>query len=696
MENRKDILRRAIVVYAAVFLMALVIIARVVYIQFFQGEMCREKAKEISLRYFNIDPVRGNIYDANGEFLSTTVPVFDVYMDVASPYIHDTIFNENVDSLAYRLNALFPGQTTADYKASLKKARAKNSRYLLIKRNVNFEQLKKLRTFPIFRMGKNRGGLITEVRNQRVNPYKELAYRTIGWDKPDTKNDVGLEGAYSKFLTGQSGRRLYQRIADGNWKALNKDNEIEPQNGHDIVTTIDIHLQDVAETALYKQLVENEANHGCVVVMEVKTGEIKAIANLGLDDKGNYVERQNYAIWECTEPGSTFKLFSLLAAFEDGKVGLNDKVNVTGGVAKYANRTMKDSHLGGGIMTVQEVFEHSSNVGVSKIITQAYSSNPQKFIDRLYSFSVNQPLGLEIEGEISPKIKTTKAKSWSKVSLPWMSIGYEVALTPLQILTFYNAVANDGVMVRPHFVKEIRQGDLVVQKTEPQVINPRIASKQAIEKAKIMLLGVVEQGTGSALKNPVYKVAGKTGTAQIAQNRSGYNKSDYKASFVGYFPADNPKYSCIVVINNPSKGVIYGGAISAPVFREIADRIYATDSEMANEPAKIAGKQSLPKFSGKGEDIKILNRWLGIQGVLPVAEWIRQASDSTGNKAVAFNTDVKSVPNVTGMGAKDALYLLESLGLKVRLSGKGVVRRQSVAPGSAILKGSVIVLEMEV
>jgi cell division protein FtsI (penicillin-binding protein 3) len=617
-------------------------------------------------------------------------------MDAASPLIPDSIFDKDVDSLAISLAIYFKDKSKTEYKSILVKGRHNKNRYLLIRRKVNFDQLKALRTFPIFRLGKNSGGLITAVQNKRVYPFDKLGYRTLGWFKDGNSNNVGIESAFNNQMQGMAGKRLYQRIPDGNWRPMNRSNEIEPVNGADILTTIDINIQDVAEEALLRQLEINQADHGCAILMEVKTGEIRAIANLGKTKDGTYQELYNYAIGESTEPGSTFKLFSLLAAFEDGKVHLNDIVDVTGGVAKFGKRTMRDSHLGGGVMTVQQAFEKSSNVGISKIITAAYSENPQAFVDRLHSFSVNKKLGLEIKGEGRPQILGTKDGLWSNSSLPWMSIGYEVALTPLQILTFYNAVANDGIMVKPHFVKEVRRAGLPVASFETQVINQKIASKEAIAMAKTMLEAVVDHGTGSVLKNPIYKVAGKTGTAQVAQNRGGYNKTNYKGSFVGYFPAENPKYSCIVVINNPTQGGYYGGAISAPVFREIADRIYATDPDVGmNWIDTTHTTRSNPMNAGNTEDIKFLSNWLGYAKQMPGAgEWITQVTDSTGTRFASVDYDQETIPSVIGMGASDAIFRLEKLGMHVQINGVGLVKQQSLPAGSKIVADTPIILSM--
>jgi len=695
MDTKKDILWRVYLVYLGMFLFALAIIARIVYIQVAEGDKWKEKARKLSLKYFNIEATRGNIYDANGEFLSTSVPIFEIRMDVASPYITDEIFKSNIDSLACRLSAFFGDRSKREYKSLITKGRAENNRYLLLKRNVNYDQLKTLKTFPIFRNGKNSGGLIARAIDRRIQPYSHLAFRTIGWDKEGNENDLGLEGAFSSELEGESGKRLMQRIANGNWRPLNNENEIDPRNGNDIISTIDIHLQDVAEEALMKQLIANEADHGCAILMEVKTGRVKAIANLGKNASGEYEEKYNYAIGEASEPGSTFKLYSLLAAFEDGKTDLDEKYDCTGGITHYANRTMKDSHLGTGVLTVKQIFEKSSNVGVSKIIYKAYASNPQAFIERLYSFSVSKPLGLEIAGEGKPRIKDTHARSWSKVSLPWMSIGYEVALTPLQILTFYNAVANNGAMVKPRFVDEIRQSGQVIREFRTEVINPKIASDQALKKARIMLEGVVEEGTGTSLKNPVYKIAGKTGTAQIAMNNAGYNKSSYKGTFCGYFPAENPRYSCIVVINNPTKGIYYGGAISAPVFREIADRVYAADMEMGiTWTDSIPSNQPIPFRGGFGNDMAKVYRWLGYNRNPFSNSWI--TTDSTGLKARPVIIKAGIVPDVCGMGMRDATYLLEKHGYKVRANGAGLVKQQSIKPGTNALPGSLVELRLEI
>ena len=699
MENNKAvILYRIGVVYIVVICIALLIIGRVLYIQIGEGTEWKKKSEKLNLRYDNIEAMRGNIISSDGSLLATSVPIFEIRMDVASENITKRIFNDKVDTLALRLSQLFNDKTTSEYRKILKQGRRESNRYMLIKRDVTYSELKKLRTFPIFKMGKYKGGLIAIARNKRINPFKELAFRTIGWTKAENKNNVGIEGSFSNELSGISGKRLMQRIGNGTWRPINSDNELDPENGADIITTIDTDIQDVAEASLQRQLILSEADHGCVILMEVKTGAIKAIANLGKKEDGTFVENYNYAIAESTEPGSTFKLASMLVVLEDKLTDLDHRVETGNGSVKYANRIMKDSHEQGyGNITVERAFEVSSNVGISQVIYNAYSKQPQKFIDGLYALGINKVTGIEIKGEGKPQIKNTKNRSWSRVSLPWMSIGYEVAVTPLQTLTLYNAVANNGCMVRPMLIKEIRRANIPVEVFKPVVINPAIVSKTTIDKARKLLEGVVEKGTASNVKSSIFKIAGKTGTAQIAMNDDGYNKQNYKASFVGYYPADNPQYSCIVVINNPSKGLFYGGSVSAPVFLDIAQKVYATNPELhrrKNETIQI--KTSPKKFIGNRNDIEQVCTVLGLTSHFEKSEteWVKSISADSAFTFSTISPKAGVVPDVSGMGIRDAVYLLEKVGYKVRFTGKGKVNKQSAIPGVFLNRGSVISLEL--
>lgn len=696
--NKRDILRKVYLVYMVMAVLGIGIIARVLYIQLVEGDEWREKAKKLGVRYEEIKAIRGNILSSDGSLIAASIPVFDLRMDVGNTHYNDDFFYENVDSLALCLSNLFQDKSKQEYKKILTKARKNNNRYLLLKRGITYAHLKKVRKFPIFKLGKYKGGIIAEARNRRELPFRWLAFRTIGWDKEGSANDIGLEGAYSQILEGESGRRLMQRIGNGVYRPLNDETEIEPRNGHDILTSIDINIQDVAEDALMRQLIANEADHGCAILMEVETGFIVAIANLGKNKAGFYEEKYNYAIGESSEPGSTFKLASVISAIDEGLIKLTDTVDTQGGAVRYANRIMKDSHEGGyGRISVQRAFELSSNVGISKAIYRAYHDKPQQYIDKLYSMRLDQKLGLDIPGEGNPSIKDTKSKIWSKVSLPWMSIGYEVAITPLQTLAFYNAVANNGRMVKPQFIREIRMAGETVQLFSPVTLVESITKNpETLPKIRKMLEAVVERGTATNLKSTIYKIAGKTGTAQIAQNNAGYNKSNYKASFVGYFPADNPKYSCIVVINNPRKGVYYGGSIAGPVFKEIADKVYATRLDPDKKVTDTIPGTLPVMASGYMKDLEIIMKEINVQwkGDSQQYEYARLTGSDSSLLIEPKKIVELYIPDVSGMGARDAVFILESAGLRVQVKGRGMVKRQSIPAGSKVKRGSSCIIEL--
>jgi cell division protein FtsI (penicillin-binding protein 3) len=703
-EVKKDILRRIFLVYFAIALFGIAVIGKAFYIQSFEGKELAEQAKSHEMRLFPVEAMRGNISSEDGTLIATSVPNFEIRMDVSTENITDEFFADNVDSLAYCLSNLFKDRKSSEYKEILWEARRNGERYLLIKKDVTYPQVRQLKQFPIFCLGKYKGGLIVDNHYKRELPYQNLAKRTIGYESDastDTIKYVGLEGSFSKNLQGINGKRLMRRIGSTKWVPLDIENEVEPQNGSDIVTTIDINIQDLAESALMRELAADSADHGCVIVMEVKTGYIKAIVNLGKNSKGGYSEIFNYAIGEASEPGSTFKLASFLVALEDGRIDLNTTVNTSGGVTFFSGRKMEDSHKGGyGVITAQQVFEKSSNVGTSKLIYGAYSQDPQKYIDGLYRMSLNKKLDLQLGGEGNPYIKSTQDKWWSNVSLPWMSIGYEVALTPLQLLALYSAVANNGKMMKPILVKEILKNGQVEQTFPPEIINPAICSPATLVKVKILLEGVVERGTASMLKNPVYKIAGKTGTAQLARDNKGYKvgtKAHYKGSFTGYFPADNPRYSIFVMIFRPLKGKYYGAQVAAPVFKEIADYIYANLKDIENPPVKDTLGPIVPFICpGLQKDIaEIYNRMdYQVNEINTAAQWVRPVLDST---RIVLEPEVISrgvVPDVTGMNVKDAVFLLEGMGMKVMVNGKGAVVRQSILPGKYYPKGSLIILDL--
>ncbi len=706
-EIKKDIAWRIYIVYFAVCLFGVAIVGKALTIQLIEGGELKEKVQSRTLRDKSIDAVRGNIYSSDGSLLVTSIPIYEVRFDPNADAISDVLFSEKVDTLAWSLSELFKDRSPASYRKELISAREKGSRYHLIRRNIKYTQLKQMKNFPLFSKGKYKGGFITIQQNKRERPFRILAARTIGYEREDI-SPVGLEGAYSDALRGIDGKRLMQKISGGVWMPVGDADEIEPEDGMDIYTTIDVNLQDVAENALKKQLEKHEADHGTVVLMEVATGSVKAIANLKRTSSGSYYEGYNYAIGEITEPGSTFKLPALIAALEDGYVDMGDIIDCGDGSKQYYDRTIKDSNHddgGWGKITVQRILEVSSNIGMAEIITNSYSENPQQFIDHLAKMNLRDKLGIEIEGEGKPYIKNTSEDTWSGISLAWMAHGYELQVTPLQILAFYNAVANDGRMVKPKFVEKITKGRAVVQEIKTEVLNPRICSKETIDKVQSALEGVVSNGTASNLKNADYKIAGKTGTAQIANNRGGVNaykdksKVSHQASFVGYFPADNPQYSCIVVINAPSKNVYYGNLVAGPIFKEVADKVYANSVEMHEEldEQKFSANSAIPysKHGYKDNIEKVFSALaIPVKSSAGDENWVVTSTQSKGVQLAPRVIRENLVPNVVGMGLRDAIYLLENQGLRVKISGAGVVKSQSLAAGERILKGQQIQIEL--
>ncbi len=701
--TRKDIVKRLSVVYFATLLFGLLIIARIIYIQIVEHDKWIH-ANELTQKEMLIEPDRGDICAADGRILATSVPYYEVRMDMRCPEVSNHMFNQKIDSLSLCLSRLFGDKPASEYKRQMVSARKKGDRYFLVHRKVDYIQLKKLKTFPIFRLGQFKGGVIYKQENRRLMPFVNLATRTIGYEgKGGVK--VGIEGSYDKELSGEKGVCLVQRIAGGYWMPISDENEVEPVDGHDVITTIDINYQDVAHSALLKQLQKHGAKYGTAILMEVETGDIKAIVNLKEDENGIYTESYNYAIGERTEPGSTFKLASLMAGFEDGYFDLTDEVQTGNGKMKVYDIEVRDTkEEGHGKISVQEVFEVSSNVGVVKLITKYYKDNPERFINRLKQMSLTEPLDLDIKGERPPYIKTTKDKLWSGVSLAQMAYGYEVEQTPLDILTFYNAVANNGKMMKPRFVKAIADHGQVIKEYDTEVINPSICSRSTIKKAHKMLEGVVEKGTAMNLKNPVYKIAGKTGTAQLANKKYGYKSKQgvmYQASFCGYFPADEPKYSCIVVVNAPSSSVYYGNLVAGPVFKEIADKVYSTNFDLHKdneEDEATTDEKSLIPISKNGfysEIAYVMNQLdIPVKKKNIKSEWV---TTSKKDNAVELNNRMipkNQVPNVLGMGAKDAVFILENLGLNVTMVGKGAVSQQSITPGSFFNTGDHIVIRL--
>ena len=702
MAARDEIVWRGGLVYFAIALLALALLVRIIILQYVQRGKWADMSEKFVYKTAEMPANRGDILTNDGRLLASSVPYYTIYMDTRSSGMSSATWSNGINGLSAGLAQLLGNRSSAGWKSLITEARRKGDRYFLIQRKVDYQTLKKLKELPIFREGQYKGGMVTQTENSRIRPNSDLAARTVGYLNLGSEgNEVGVEGAFDKDLAGKNGVAVKQRLTGGDWIIVEGPNSVESRDGNDVVTTLDLDLQDVASTALLSQLRKNDADHGCAVLMEVATGNIKAIANLGLQSDGNYHETYNFAVGESTEPGSTFKLPSLMAAIEDGVIDTGDIVDTGAGSVKFYNKVIRDTkEMGYGKITVKEVFEKSSNVGTSRLIYGHYKDNPKDFVNRLYAMRLNKKLELQIKGEGEPLIRYPGDKLWSGLSLPMMSHGYEVQLTPLQILTFYNAVANDGKMMRPIFVSAIMRNGSIIKTYEPEVMINSIASRSTIRKAKKMMEGVVQHGTAINLKNANYKIAGKTGTAQIARDKYGYRtgaRVSYQASFVGYFPAENPLYSCIVVVNAPSNGVYYGNLVAGTVFKEISDKVYATRFFRDYRPEnKDVIKQSAPDAgNGYRADINEVLKNLDVRYRRTADDdWVatRESGDTVSLTGVKIQPGL--VPDVRGMSLRDAIYLLENTGLRVRYSGKGRVLRQSPEHGARYNDGTVVSLEM--
>ncbi|MFI5452407.1 penicillin-binding protein [Pedobacter sp. UC225_61] len=701
MNIRANILLRVYLAFGLIVLFAFAVLLRLGDVQFIQGHKWRAMADSLSTKEFDIEAARGNIYSNDGSLLATSIPEYELRMDMLAGGIQNKeVFDSKVDSLAMKLSQFFGDKSAKDYSRFLRKARQDSARYVLIKRKVSYQDLKVIRTFPLYNIGKYTGGLMAIQQNRRIKPFKDLASRTIGYKNENVKNGVGLEGAYGNYINGESGKQLMQRISGGVWIPVNNDAEVAPKDGADIISTIDINMQDLAQNALKEGLIRSKAHHGAVIVMEVATGEIRAIANYTRKEEGVYEEAFNYAIAGNQDPGSTFKLASYMALLDDKKVDTNTLI----GTENYklpGGHVIKDSHGSIGTVTVKRAFEQSSNSAVAQLINNNYRDNPKQFTDHLYKWHLNERTGLQIPGEARPVVKNPATnKSWNKnMTLPQMAYGYEMMLTPLKMLTLYNAIANNGKMISPIFVKEIRRLGNPIEQFKAKVMNEKVCSDETLSKLKAMLEGVVTNGSGRQIVyNPLYKIAGKTGTAQVADDNLGYKaKKQYQASFVGYFPAEKPKYSMIVVINDPI-GEYYGALVSGPVFRKIADRIYAGDIKMySGIKQNLVGNTNPPEAkAGQSKATKKVYNAFGIKALYAAKSDYFNSVDTSNGIAYQENAPVKGImPNVNGMGLKDAMYLIGNAGLKARVKGSGKVKSQSIQPGSNIGKGLMVEIELQ-
>lgn len=697
MSIRANILLRVYLSFGLIVLFAVAVLVRLCDVQFVEGQKWRAMADSLSTKYVSVEAARGNIYSVDGSLLATSIPEYELRMDTYAGGISDkTLFDTKVDSLAFSLSRFFKDKSPKEYSRYLRAARRDSARYLLIRRKVGYQELKTIRTFPLFNVGKYTGGLIAVQQNKRILPFKYLAARTIGYKNENVSNGVGLEGAFGEYINGESGKRLVQRISGGVWMPVNDEAEIAPKEGADIISTIDINMQDLAQNALEKQLKLSDAHHGAVILMEVATGEIRAIANYTRVAKGEYKETFNYAIAGNQDPGSTFKLASYMALLEDNKVDTNSMIGT--GNYQVPGKLIKDSHGSIGVVTVKKAFTESSNAAIAQMVNEHYRDDQSAFTDHLYRWHLNEKLGLQIPGEAQPVVKNPNNKSWNKnMTLPQMAYGYEMQLTPLKMLSFYNAVANNGKYVAPIFVKEIRKLGNPIEQFKARVINEKICSDATLGKMKAMLEGVFTDGTGKSLASKFYKIAGKTGTAQVADGKYGYAKKQYQSSFCGYFPADNPKYSLIVVINEP-KGAYYAASVAGPPFREIADRIYARDAQMYNpvEEHLVGNTQNPEAKAGQSRAVKKVYNAFGIKTLYAAKSDYFNVVDTNNGVAYEDLSLLKGImPNVKGMGLKDALYLLGNAGLKTRVKGSGKVMGQSILAGSKIGKGLLVQIELQ-
>jgi cell division protein FtsI (penicillin-binding protein 3) len=663
-QEEKNILNRLYFVAGGMFIFAIAIAIKLADIQFIEGAKYRELALKNTTKNVVIAANRGNIYADDGSLLASSVPKYDIRFDAVTVSSED--FKEQLVPLSKGLSNLF-GKPASYYQGIFRKARANKNRYLLVAKNLGYSDYIEVKSLPLFNKGPYKGGIIVQQRTVREHPLGKIGERLVG--NEDRNNPgyyaVGLEGAFHGYLKGKEGRRLKQKIAKGQWKPVFDENEIEPQDGFDIISTINVNIQDIAHHALLKQLEYYEADHGSVIVMEVATGEIKAVANLGKGSKGTYYERLNYAVGESTEPGSTFKTVALTVALEQKVIDTSTVVDTKNGTYRMYGRNINDSGNGYGEISAARALEVSSNIGLARLINDAYKDNPKKFTDHIKAMHLNDLVGVQIKGEGKPNIPEVGDDNWSRNALPSMAYGYNLTMTSLQVLTFYNAIANGGVMVKPRFIKEVTAWNEPIESYNTEVIDQKIASTATVKKIQEILKNVVKRGTGKTLYSENFSMAGKTGTArtEYANYEEWVKDKKYVSSFVGYFPAENPKYSCMVVIHKPStKKGYYGADVTGPVFKRIAQKIF-TDSPLKTELDNIdeADPEIVSSFDSYYEKAQ---------------------------KAYA------KIPNVRGMAGMDAVSLLENLGLKVRTNGNGTVRKQSILEGEPILKGQEIVLNL--
>ena len=709
-DKRKNIVLRFGIVYMVICLSFFLVLYRIIVIQFVERDKWMALAAKNVKSNIVVKPNRGNIYACDGRLMASSIPTYYVYMDLRVPALHEkdgVLFKNNIDSLSMYLSSFFRDKTPYQYKTTLTKAyRSGKGEFQLFPNRISYAQLKQLKTLPLFRLGRNKSGLITKELFRRVRPFGSLASRTIGDIYADESKGGknGIEMSFNANLLGTPGLSVRQKVANSYMETV----QMEPIDGMDVTTTIDVDLQDIAEKALLDGVKQFDAAVGYAILMEVHSGEVKAIVNMQRNKDGSYTENRNGAVSDMVEPGSTFKVASVMAALDEGKIRLTDTINTYNGEYRFGNRTMTDhnaNHGGYHKITVAQSIYASSNIGVSRAIVNAYGRNPAAFVNKLYAMKLNEKMNIEIPGAAAPFIRHPNDKSheWSNTTLPWMSVGYETQIPPIYTLAFYNAIANDGKLIRPFFVKSISKNGQIIKSFETEVINPAICKPTTLRDIRSTLLGVVEDklGTGQNVRSKYVRIAGKSGTAQISQGKKGYKDggTKHQVSFCGYFPYENPLYSCIVVMREPGIGYASGGHMSGSVVKNIAERVIALNSNR---------KPSHVDADSIDEDNFVPNIKPGyykatqmVMGTLrlPLAgnsrDWVKTFADQKQTRVEPISVPKNAIPNLIGMGLKDAVFILENLGLNVQVQGRGKVFSQNIKPGTVARKGSVVMINLQ-
>ena len=701
MEVKRDILWRVYLSFLGIALLGGLILGRTFYIQRFEGNYWRSMSDSLHRKFIELDAERGTVYSADRQMLSTSLPQFNIYIDFMAEGLrakNGKAFHENLDAFTIAMADYFGDKSADKYKKELMTAFNNKSRYYPLMKKLSFEQYKIFREFPLVKLGRNRSGMITDVLTIRKYPFELLAKRTIGLYRENAQQ-IGLERTYDSILKGQAGKRLV-RFSTGGVAMPVEGYEIDPVNGSDIITNIDVTIQDIAETELMKMMVKSESKFGTCIIMETKTGKIKAIANLGRKPDGTYDEDYNYAMM-VTEPGSTIKLATLLSVLSEGKMTSGDLVEIgTTGKSFVGVRNVNDAERSPKpVLTVLECFSHSSNIGLSKMAYSTFASQPDKFLSYLRKYRLDTLTGIDLMGEGKPGIPKIKRNNEGLHAMVTMSFGYALKVSPLQTLTLYNAIANDGIMMKPYLVSSIESNGIPSKQFTPTILEKDFCSPEVIKAAKQSMEAVTTVGTAKyVFKDFPFAVAGKTGTAHVADGSTKYQHGVYQASFVGYFPADNPQYSCIVLIRTkPHAAMHYGGQLAAPVFRDIAIKLYALYIDKKTPSKLLINNDSIQYFySGKSSDLKNVYSTLNIRykDSVQQSSWAGVSANNY-QPVIKANTIIeKTMPDVKGMGLKDAVSLLENMGLKVSVKGKGKIVTQSVTPGTPLVKGVTVMLEL--